>query len=465
MSTEPNCVIISGSGQHNREAMLEHVRVCLGPEGATMLEHFRNLEHKQPGRHDHAHLWSFPGREITLPQDRTVSCPELAEQCQQLAMRSLAPASVNNYQPWLRRYVIFAREFNLSLRLPSPVEDVQAFAVFIMDLGAKPGSVSMALAAISALHAIHNFVSPTITSPILHRVSRAMITSAKAAAVPKTPAPVAFMQAIANYTSDTYPPADLLRERLVLSMLFYGLMRPAEAVYLRACQFEWHEHEQLYMLHQGILKNHPKADARPAWVYNRGPYSAGFWLAQWLQHHHHYPGFHGRFCAVCPYLFATADIPRPAHSFLPAIISRWAEWTGFSYLHLSPSSFRAGGATAMANAGAALYTVQTAGQWKTSSTTRHYIRSEDHPQQEASRKLGEAVAHAPRSVHRKPRLTDERETSSLVVQLTVSPKRSRTAATTPIATASPSWYSQLNAEPTAEDERNAYAPATNTDAA
>ncbi|MGA9040187.1 MAG: tyrosine-type recombinase/integrase [Terriglobales bacterium] len=344
-------------------------------------------------------------------------------------MRSLAPSSINIYEPWLRRYVLFAREWHLSLMLPTPAEDLQAFVGFLEEVHAKPGSISMALAAISALHASHNFLSPTLTSTILHKVSKAMITASKVTASPKTPAPAAFMHEVANFDPSQYPPADALRERLLLSMLFYGLMRPKEAMNIRVCQLEWHPTEGRYMFHPAVMKNYRAADAKPAWIYSRGPYSAGFWLQQWLELRGHYTGFHGRHCIHCPLLFSGgANTTPPSSTYLQETVSRWARWTGFSHLQLTPSSFRAGGATTMHNAGVALLTVQQAGLWKSGNMVKHYIRTDDQPQQEANTALGQAVAAAP------PAMTDawtgqhdERHVPSLKAQVRLPlKKRART---------------------------------------
>ncbi|MGA9042847.1 MAG: hypothetical protein WB421_20125, partial [Terriglobales bacterium] len=126
----------------------------------------------------------------------------------------------------------------------------------------------------------------------------------------------------------------------MLCMLFYGLMRPKEATSLRVCQLEWDERTNMYALHLGVTKNNRMAQDRPVWCALSDQYSSGYWLKRWLDLRGHYPGYHGQFCLACPFLFSGISKERPpGHHFLQEMVSRWARWTGFAHLHLSPSSF------------------------------------------------------------------------------------------------------------------------------
>ena len=107
-----------------------------------------------------------------------------------------------------------------------------------------------------------------------------MIMAFKATASPKTPAPAAVMHEVANFEPSQYPLADALREWLLLSMFFYGLMRSKEAMNIQA----------RYMLHPAVTRNYRTADAKPIWIYSNGRYSTGFWLQQWWHYDNITPG-------------------------------------------------------------------------------------------------------------------------------------------------------------------------------
>lgn len=293
--------------------------------------------------------------------------------------------STSTQRIYTRAWAEFAEYCHWRRRPPTPAtaKAVVGFLSYLADAGASASSIRQKLSAIAWVHRIKKLPEPSRFVEVItfmEGVSRTRaLTQAKRD--PKTVLDRALLSRIVNAIDTPYPAN--LRDRALLLLDYFGLLRRSEVVSLRIEDVDYSDDGSML-----ILLRQSKTDQR----------AEGFTLP--------YPRLDDGFAEICPVraLKAWLDVLRDEHSLTHGWIfrgiSRWgkldthdrhltdqvvntlvkrlAEKIGIPPAEISAhAALRAGMATQLDRDNVPFGVIKRAGRWKSDAVARGYIRRTD----------------------------------------------------------------------------------------
>lgn len=287
-----------------------------------------------------------------------------------LQAEARSPNTLRAYRSGLKQFAAFCDERHLppDLRFPADPYTVAAFIVWLDGRGLKAPTISHRLTALSVMHKKGGFDDPTKATSVVEAMEGLRRQRARAGERPdrKQPTSPEMLRAISDKIGHSIFDA---RDWAILLLGFSGLMRRSEIAALHMEDVEWRTdglvlHIRMSKTDQtgegDIVGIPPSTDSAVCPIAALRRYLA---LAQ----HKDGPLFrnHGnriKHAGIDPRVVARA-------------VKRLVKRADLDPSKFAGHSLRAGGATAMAEAGADLGLITKHGRWKSTDTVaRHYIR-------------------------------------------------------------------------------------------
>jgi site-specific recombinase XerD len=298
-------------------------------------------------------------------------------------VRSKSPTTRRVYTRAWAEFVAYTA-WRRQRALPATPKAVVGFLSFLADAGASVSSVRQKLAAISWVHRIKKLHEPSQFAEVITLmagIARSR-SSARAAKTPKLVLDRALLAKLVNAIKTPYPVN--LRDRALLLVDYFGLLRRSEVVSLRIEDITF-DHDQRCMF---IQLRQSKTD------------QAG------LGHALPYPELDEAFAAICPvralraWLGALESEFDVTEGWLFRRVTRWgklvdndapltdqvvntmvktlAAKVGIPAKQISAhAALRAGMATQLDRDGVAFSVIKRAGRWKSDAVASGYIRRDD----------------------------------------------------------------------------------------